>query len=91
MNREKMDSRCPLVSVVIPVYNVGGFLEPCLESVLGQTYKNLEVLLMEGKSDDNSLDICVKWAKSDTRISLVSRKDGGLGPARNFGLRELYK
>ncbi len=49
MNREKMDSRCPLVSVVIPVYNVGGFLEPCLESVLGQTYKNLEVLLMEGK------------------------------------------
>ena len=86
MNREKMDSRCPLVSVVIPVYNVGGFLEPCLESVLGQTYKNLEVLLMEGKSDDNSLDICVKWAKSDTRISLVSRKDGGLGPARNFGI-----
>lgn len=75
-----------LVSVIVPVYNVEKYLEECLESVVKQTYTNIEILLMEGKSDDNSLNICTKWARLDPRITLVSRKDGGLGPARNFGI-----
>ncbi|HBI60191.1 MAG TPA: hypothetical protein DDY31_03095 [Lachnospiraceae bacterium] len=86
MDSKEMDEIDVLVSVIIPVFNVSGYIEECLESVVRQTYTNLEILLMEGKSDDDSLDICVKWAKSDSRISLVSRKDGGLGPARNFGI-----
>ncbi|MCI8508635.1 MAG: glycosyltransferase family 2 protein [Lachnospiraceae bacterium] len=81
-----LEKNRPLVSVIIPVYNVDEYLDICLESVVKQTYSNLEILLMEGKSTDNSLDICVKWLKIDQRISLVSRKDGGLGPARNFGI-----
>ena len=86
MKDDRLGKNTPLVSVVIPVYNVEEYLDVCIESVVKQTYANLEILLMEGKSTDGSLDICVKWLKLDQRINLVSRKDGGLGPARNFGI-----
>ncbi len=86
MVKKEMYGDYNLVSVIVPVYNVEKYLEECLESIVKQTYTNLEILLMEGKSDDNSLNICTKWARLDSRITLVSRKDGGLGPARNFGI-----
>ncbi|MDE6626713.1 MAG: glycosyltransferase family 2 protein [Lachnospiraceae bacterium] len=85
--KQQPERDMPLVSVIIPVYNVDKYLDECIESVVKQTYTNLEILLMEGKSTDDSLNICVKWLKLDDRISLVSRKDGGLGPARNFGIQ----
>ena len=86
MVKKEMYGDYNLVSVIVPVYNVEKYLEECLESIVKQTYTNLEILLMEGKSDDNSLNICPTWARLDSRITLVSRKDGGLGPARNFGI-----
>jgi len=83
MSREK---RNPLISVIIPVFNMEKYVGQCIESVVNQTYHNLEILIMEGKSGDNSLQICREWENKDSRIVLVSRKDGGLGPARNYGI-----
>ncbi len=75
-----------MVSVIVPVYNVENYIDRCLHSIVNQTYKNIEILIMEAKSTDNSLYRCIDWAKKDNRITIVSRKDGGLGPGRNFGL-----
>lgn len=75
-----------LVSIIIPVYNVEHYIDRCLESVTNQTYKNLEILIMEGKSTDNSLDKVRSWAEKDGRIIVVSRTDDGLGDARNYAV-----
>jgi glycosyltransferase involved in cell wall biosynthesis len=75
-----------LVSVIIPVYKVEKFLARCIDSVLNQTYKNLEIILVNDGSPDNSLAICRKYAKSDTRIKIIDKKNGGLSSARNAGL-----
>ncbi len=75
-----------MVSVIVPVYNVEKYLDKCLESIVNQSYRELEILIMEGQSTDKSLQICKKWEKIDSRIIVVSRKDGGLGPARNYGI-----
>lgn len=79
-----MDGR-PLVSVIISVYNAGPYIDACLESVCGQTYRNLEILLMVGRCTDGSLEKCVEWQRRDDRIIIASRKDRGLGDARNYG------
>lgn len=75
-----------LVSVIIPVYNVRDFLEPCVESVLNQTYENLEVILVDDGSTDGSGELCDVYAKRDTRIVVVHKENGGLSDARNAGL-----
>lgn len=80
------EKQLPLISIIIAVYNVENYVSQCIESVAAQTYSNLEILIMEGKSTDNSLKICREWEKKDSRITVVSRKDGGLGPARNYGI-----
>ena len=77
----------PMVSVIVPVYNVEKYLDKCLASIVNQSYKELEILIMEGQSTDQSLKICRKWEKLDSRIKVISRKDGGLGPARNYGIK----
>ncbi len=77
----------PKVSVIVPVYNVEQYIDQCLKSIVEQSYGNLEILIMEGESTDQSLMICKKWEKIDPRITVVSRKDGGLGPARNYGIK----
>lgn len=77
----------PLVSVIIPVYNVGQHIDRCLESVCGQTCRDLEILLMVGLCSDDSLRRCVEWQRRDERIIIVSRKDKGLGDARNYALK----
>ncbi len=74
-----------LVSVIIPVFNVEKYIDQCLKSVTSQTYPCLEILVMEGKSTDKSLEKVLNWAKKDNRINVTSRKDGGLGEARNYG------
>ena len=75
-----------MISVIIPVYNVEKYLDKCLESVLTNTYQNLEVICVNDGSTDNSLDILDKWEKKDSRIYIISHENRGLPEARNSGL-----
>lgn len=77
---------CPLVSVVLPIYNVERFLDRCICSVVNQTYKALEIILVDDGSPDNCPEICDEWAKRDSRIKVVHKKNAGLGYARNTGI-----
>jgi exopolysaccharide biosynthesis predicted pyruvyltransferase EpsI/glycosyltransferase involved in cell wall biosynthesis len=76
----------PLVSVIIPIYNVEQYLEQCLVSVIHQTYKNIEIILVNDGSLDNSLEICKQWEEKDSRIRIIDKVNGGLSDARNVGL-----
>lgn len=75
-----------LVSCIVPVYNVEKYLNQCIESIVGQTYKNIEILLINDGSTDSSLEVCKNWEKVDERIKVVNRENGGLSSARNIGL-----
>ena len=75
-----------LVSIIIPVYNVSSFLVESLDSVLQQTYSNLEVIIVDDGSSDGSAEICEKYAKRDHRIRLIHQSNQGLSSARNRGL-----
>lgn len=75
-----------LVSVIIPVYNVESYVGRCIESILGQTYENLEIILINDGSKDNSLEVCRKYANRDSRIRIVSQQNAGCSAARNTGL-----
>ena len=75
------------ISVIIPVYNVEAYIEKCLKSIMEQTYKNLEIILIDDGSTDNSGKICDEYAKKDTRINVIHRKNGGLSVARNDGIK----
>ena len=79
-----------LISVVIPVYNVGLYLERCLNSVVYQTYTNLEIVLIDDGSTDESGLICDEWAQKDNRIRVIHKKNGGLSDARNYGIKEAH-
>lgn len=89
-NRSK-DSRwsnmAPLISVIIPVYNVEPYLKRCVDSVLAQTYANLEIILVDDGSPDNCGQICDEYSLADTRIKVVHQENCGLSAARNTGLR----
>ena len=78
----------PTVSVIIPVYNVGPFLRRCVKSVLGQTYKNLQIILVDDGSTDDSGKQCDSFKDNDSRIIVVHKKNGGLSSARNAGIKE---
>ncbi len=74
------------ISVVIPVYNVEKYLRECVDSVLGQTYKNIEVILVDDGATDSCPQICDDYANQDNRIKVVHKENGGLSDARNFGI-----
>lgn len=76
----------PLISIIIPVYNVGSYLKECLESVINQTYKNLEIIIINDGSQDNSKEICYNYAKKDSRIKVINKKNEGVSAARNTGM-----
>jgi glycosyltransferase involved in cell wall biosynthesis len=78
----------PLISVVLPVYNVEVYLKKCLETVVNQTYKNLDIILVDDGSTDNSGEICDEYAKKDRRIHCFHKKNGGLSDARNYGISQ---
>lgn len=75
-----------LVSIIIPVYNVEGYLEECIESVLNQIYNNIEVLIIDDGSTDNSKNIAIKYSNRDQRIKVFSQKNMGASVARNKGI-----
>ena len=75
-----------MVSVIIPVYNVQEYLARCVDSVLSQTYTNLEIILVDDGSLDMSGDMCDDYAHKDSRVRVVHKSNGGLSDARNAGL-----
>lgn len=78
----------PLVSVIVPVYKVEKYINECVKSIVTQTYKNLEIILVDDGSPDNSGIICDEYAKSDSRVKVIHKTNGGLSDARNFGLEK---
>ena len=76
----------PLISVIVPIYNVAPWLPRCLDSIVGQTYKNLEILLIDDGSTDNSLEICQQYAEKDPRIKVIHQENKGLPSTRNTGI-----
>lgn len=77
----------PLVSVIVPIYNVEQYLDECLSSISKQTYRNIEIILIDDKSPDNCSAICNHWRQKDSRMTLVQHEQNkGLGAARNSGL-----
>ena len=75
-----------LVSIIVPIYNRELILEKCVDSILNQTYKKLEIILVDDGSPDNCPKICDDYAKKDERIKVIHKKNGGLSSARNAGL-----
>ncbi len=76
----------PLVTVVVPVYNVERYLDACVQSVVGQTYRNLEIILVDDGSTDSCPEKCDAWAARDGRVKVIHKQNQGLGMARNSGL-----
>lgn len=76
-----------LISIVLPVYNVEKYLTECVESVIKQTYTNIEIILVDDGSTDNCGIICDDFLKKDKRIKVIHKKNGGLSDARNFGIK----
>lgn len=78
----------PKISVIVPVYKVEQFLEKCVNSIITQTYKNLEIVLVDDGSPDGSPALCDKLAKQDKRIKVIHKENGGVSSARNEGLKQ---
>lgn len=76
----------PLISVIVPVYNVEKYLDRCISSIVEQTYKNLEIILVDDGSPDNSGRICDQWAERDPRIKVIHKENGGPSETRNLGV-----
>ena len=78
----------PQISIIIPVYNVEKYLDRCMESVVSQTLKNIEIILVDDGSPDNCPRLCDEWGRKDSRIKVIHKKNEGLGLARNTGMQE---
>lgn len=79
----------PLLSVIVPVYNAGVYLKKCIDSILGQTYGNMKILLVDDGSTDGSGFVCDDYAKMDMRVMVFHKENGGQASARNFGLHQI--
>ena len=78
-----------LISIIVPIYNSEEYLKRCLKSIINQTYKNLEIILIDDGSSDNSVKICYEFANNDKRIKVIKQKNSGPSKARNQGLRKI--
>lgn len=76
-----------LISVIVPIYNVEDYLDRCVNSLVNQTYKNLEIILVDDGSPDSCPGICDEWSQRDSRIKVVHKENSGLSDARNAGVK----
>lgn len=74
------------VSIIVPIYNVEKYLHRCVDSIINQSYKDLEIILVDDESPDKCPEMCDEYAKQDSRVKVIHKKNGGLGYARNSGL-----
>ena len=79
-----------MLSIIVPVYNVREYLEACLDSILHQTYRNLEIIIVDDGSRDGSSEICDRYAHKDSRITVIHQSNQGLSGARNTGLDHIH-
>ena len=75
-----------LLSIIIPIYNVESYLDRCMESIVNQTYKNMEIIMVDDGSPDKCPKLCDEWAERDSRIKVIHKSNGGLSDARNKGI-----
>lgn len=80
----------PLISVIVPVYNAEKYIEKCVASIRAQTYRNLEIILVDDGSCDRSGELCEAFALEDSRIVVIHKENGGVGPARNAALDAMH-
>lgn len=76
----------PKVSIIVPIYNVEKYLDRCMSSLLNQTLKDIEIIMVDDESPDNCPQLCDEYARKDERVKVIHKKNGGLGLARNSGL-----
>lgn len=76
----------PLISIILPIYNIQGYLKKCMDSIFAQTYKNLEIIMIDDGSTDKSSEMCDEYLKADSRVVVFHKKNGGLSDARNYGI-----
>lgn len=81
-----MAKKQPLISVIVPVYGVERFLDKCVKSIVGQTYRNLDIILVDDGSPDHCPQMCDQWASRDDRIRVIHQSNAGLSAARNTGI-----
>lgn len=79
---------CPLISIIVPVYKADFWLPKCVKSILRQTYRNLEILLIDDGSPDKCPEICDRFAQKDKRVKVIHKENGGVSSARNKGIEE---
>ncbi len=84
LSGDKMNDK---ISIIVPIYKVEKYLDKCVESLVNQTYTNLEIILVDDGSPDNCPEMCDKWAEKDSRIKVIHKPNGGLSDARNAGMK----
>lgn len=88
MKNEKQGLRKQMISIIVPVYKVESYLRQCIDSIINQTYHNIEILLIDDGSPDRCGEICEEYARTDSRIRFFHTENKGLSAARNLGLQK---